>query len=341
MWKDLTMAQKSELMKIFIKSGITSTSEMASIYDKNHSTSYNSFATRGNMSDGGNLFYDGGEKDKWWQLDAEKIYNRVPAHENELGKETYSRYLAARRLPIWEGARDYYKNGSDDLAEQLYDYYTDILHNPYSEEVVEEHLNDYPNSKFQVYNEDGLNIDETAYNIKQYAQAYLGHEDAKDKYLGFPQRGNTVIESLYKPTNAKNNNQKYFKFSYQTPYYWQEVIDDMVNYNRDTKQYIDRTLNTFTAGRGVDSNKGEYISIYDIWDYNPMIWGGGNDRVGKYVNGQPFEIYDRVYLDNLHNVNTAPESGTYYGRWLPEVRIVESKSKKKNGGHLSKLKLKI
>ena len=47
MWKDLTMAQKSELMKIFIKSGITSTSEMASIYDKNHSASYNSFAAGG------------------------------------------------------------------------------------------------------------------------------------------------------------------------------------------------------------------------------------------------------------------------------------------------------
>ena len=51
MWKDLTMAQKSELMKIFIKSGITSTSEMASIYDKNRSTSYNSFASGGNTED--------------------------------------------------------------------------------------------------------------------------------------------------------------------------------------------------------------------------------------------------------------------------------------------------
>lgn len=51
MWKDLNMAQKSELMKIFIKQGIYNTSEMASIYDKNHSTSYNNFATGGNMSD--------------------------------------------------------------------------------------------------------------------------------------------------------------------------------------------------------------------------------------------------------------------------------------------------
>jgi hypothetical protein len=99
----------------------------------------------------------------------------------------------------------------------------------------------------------------------------------------------------------------------------------MVTHNRVTKQYTDSVLNTFTAGRGVDPNKGEYISIYDIWDYNTNVVGGGEDNIGKYIKGTPFEIYDRIYLDDYYGVDTSPDPGTYYGRWLPEVNMIDSK----------------
>jgi hypothetical protein len=98
MWKDLTMAQKSELMKIFIKSGITSTSEMASIYDKNHSTSYNSFAT-------------GGDKPPF-----NEWYNTVPSDRNDT--TNYNLRKAYENIPFkqierWKNATVEQLNNDD------------------------------------------------------------------------------------------------------------------------------------------------------------------------------------------------------------------------------------
>lgn len=222
-----------------------------------------------------------------------------------------------------------YRKNDDNYVKRLYDFYYDAMTNSNSEEILQNYKN-ITNRQFD--NNSNYDVaqptDIIADNVRGFAPIYLSHEDAKSKYLGFPQRGNTVIESEYKPSNAKEQNAKYFKFKYQTPDWWSGVIKDMIEHNRDTKQYTDRILNTFTAGKRVDPNKGEYISIYDIWDYNTKVFGGGEDNISKYVNGTPFEIYDRIYLDDYYGVNTSPYPGTYYGRWLPEVKIIDSKNNK-------------
>lgn len=218
-------------------------------------------------------------------------------------------------MPIYLSAIQSYRNNDDNYVERLYNFYQDAMTNPNSEEIIQNYKN-ITNKQFDV----------SPSWIKQFAPTYLAHEDAKSKYLGFPQRGNTVIESEHKPSKAKEQNTKYFKFKHQTPSYWSPVIKDMIRNNKTTKQHQDPVLNTFTVGKGVDPNKGEYISIYDIWDYNTKVFGGGEDNIGKYINGTPFEIYDRIYLDDYYGVNTLPEPGTYYGRWLPEIKIIDYKN---------------
>lgn len=286
---------------------------------------------RQKFQNGGPLFQNGVNRIQ--KLITKKINDRVPGHEGELSGSPTDRTetFNSSVIPIYLSAIQSYKENDDNYVERLYDFYQDAITNPNSEEIVQNYKNitnrQYgDNSDYAIAN----NIDFIADNIRDFAPVYLAHEDAKSKYLGFPQRGNTVIESEYKPSKAKEQNTKYFKFKYQTPSYWSKVIKDMVGHNIVTKQYSDSILNTFTAERGVDPNKGEYISIYDIWDYNTNVFGGGKDNIGKYINGTPFEIYDRIYLDDYHNVNTSPESGTYYGRWLPEVKIIDYKNNKNN-----------
>ena len=81
----------------------------------------------------------------------------------------------------------------------------------------------------------------------------------------------------------------------------------MLSYNRDEKHYIDPTLHEVTANRGIDE-KGDYISIYDVWNYNPAVMGGikaFDTIIDKVTGGKPFEIYDRVYLDDYYDVPEA------------------------------------
>lgn len=167
------------------------------------------------------------------------------------------------------------------------------------------------------------------------ALSYIGHEDAKDKYLQFPQKSNTVVESKYKPTKTKDNTTKYYRFSFWTPEYWDRE-NDIHNYSHITESIedfaknngksgntpsVDIVLNNFIRGYGVDPKKGQYMSIYDIWDYNTNVRGGGKDNIATKIGAKPFEIYDRVYLDDVYGVNSAPEKGTYYGGYVPPVVV--------------------
>ena len=173
------------------------------------------------------------------------------------------------------------------------------------------------------------------------ALSYIGHEDAKDKYLQLPQKSNTIIVSKYIPTKSKDKT-TYYKFNFQTPEYWNRENDintqshitasmeDFIKNKSKSGNTIatDIVLNNFTRGYGIDPKKGQYMSIYDIWDYNTKVKGGGKDNIANKIGGRPFEIYDRIYLDDLYNVNSAPEKGTYYGGYVPTVVVTANKPDK-------------
>lgn len=83
-------------------------------------------------------------------------------------------------------------------------------------------------------------------------------------------------------------------------------------------------LGQFTVGRGYDK-KGEYVSYYDSWDL------GDTNSPYKDLSlgiGKPFNIYDRIYLDDYYGVKE-PTHATY----LPEV-IITGKKRKALGGNL-------
>ena len=82
-------------------------------------------------------------------------------------------------------------------------------------------------------------------------------------------------------------------------------------------------LGNHTLGRGVDPQKGEYVSYYDKWDISGLGSNNG-DNMGNI--GKPVNIYGRVYLDDYYGVNSKPNKGEYYGGYLPEV-IVKNKRK--------------
>lgn len=136
---------------------------------------------------------------------------------------------------------------------------------------------------------------------------YQNHLEALKKYLGTSYNTSVLEESEYKPTIAENKDAKYYKFSSHNNDYYGNVITDLAFQEKDNKQYIDPTLNTFTAYKGRD-DKGDYVSIYDTWDYNPTVTGGHellNSIIDKVTGGKPFEIYDRIYLDDYYDIPEA------------------------------------
>lgn len=137
------------------------------------------------------------------------------------------------------------------------------------------------------------------------AKNYINHLEALKKYLGIPYDKGILLESEYKPTRLQNTNEKTYKFrTTLDPGYWDDVVEDMVMGEYNKNQYYDQSLNEFTAYRDRDK-KGDFVSIYDEWDYNPAV-RGGNKKLNKVIDsvtgGKPFVIYDRVYLDDYYDI---------------------------------------
>lgn len=147
-------------------------------------------------------------------------------------------------------------------------------------------------------------------------------EEAWRKALDLPTEENYIVSSKYKPTKAKNPNEKYFTLK--------NVIDEGkiiaeakklgwkpgAKYNIPSLAPFVKKGQSFSTNQGfsdidplqgfqIDIDpKGEYVSIYDKYDFD-------FEPLNKVI--KPFEIYDRFYLPK----STFP-------------------TKKENGGWLSK-----
>ena len=85
-------------------------------------------------------------------------------------------------------------------------------------------------------------------------------------------------------------------------------------------------LRDFTVGRGRD-NKGEYVSYYDLWDISPYRISNKDQSFGI---GKPFEVYDRIYLDDFYGVPDKYKGGNY----IPEIVVTGKRKKHRNGGSI-------
>lgn len=236
-----------------------------------------------------------GENDGW--LDKERIVRNIPARE--FGPYTldddYNK-VYRKGTTFWKAPLQYLSNKQ--LGKQ-------------NEDLARQIIADLENTQSK---EDYNIVLDPRYHSYEDAIHYLDHVEGLRKYLGLPYNTNTIKESEYKPTRLQGTNEQTYKFaSSEAPGYWDEVVDDMVNYGRKKKQYIDETLNEFTAYRDRDE-KGDFVSIYDEWDYNPRV-RGGNKKLNKVIDlptgGKGFIVYDRIYLDDHYNIPKEGRGGVY------------------------------
>lgn len=179
------------------------------------------------------------------------------------------------------------------------------------------------------YNEPLLRFKDLVFGMSKERKDYLndlrenyidtGRKDAWAMYLGLPQKHDSFVESDYKPSVAKNQNAKYYKYSDKenvgrtssvsfNKSRLSKKIRSIANNKSKKGTALDRTLGSFTWEKGEDE-RGKYISIYDRWDIHPFrsfsTIGVGStsekDFGQKLGVGQPWEYYDRFYYEENKN----------------------------------------
>lgn len=266
-------------------------------------------------------------------FDKRKIYNRLPAD--------VSNYVAADPFGITVGMSallQYFLN-SDDTIDRKINAAKDALAKP-EHEIIK--------------NAKKLNMDEQEYYdlYKDNKYNLIGLEDAKDVYLGMPQRSGTFVPSQYTPTTGDYKS-LYSSTILSSP----DVIERWLlpayhnlknrtvsgktmqdpNYRRGDLISLGKSgsnallqlpiLGNSTIGAGIDDKKGPYLSYYDDWDIELSGASNGKDVVSRFIGGQPFSIYDRIYLDDYYGVDSSVQPGDYYGGYLPEVTVKPLKRK--------------
>ena len=209
-----------------------------------------------------------------------------------------------------------------------------------NEKIARDLISDF--DKMKKENPDYDYTSDKNYGAYEEAVHYIDHLEGLKKYLGLPYDTSVLVESTYKPTRLQGTNEKTYKFKSSTaPGYWNDTVEDMIMGEYDKMGgYWDQSLHEFTAYRDRDE-KGDFISIYDEWDYNPAV-KGGNKKLNKVIDsvtgGKPFVIYDRVYLDDYYGI---PEEARGNPFITPAVITAHKKGgnihiKKKNRGSFTK-----
>ena len=120
-------------------------------------------------------------------------------------------------------------------------------------------------------------------------------DDAWALYTGNPQRFNTFEVSNHKPSTSTDPKANYLSVSKSYP----EIVDFVKKEGTTLKQGESKQVQepsnlvfrNFKISKGKDE-KGEYISYYDKWNLNPSL------EFPIPEQGKPFEIYDRIYLND-------------------------------------------
>lgn len=291
------------------------------------------------------------------KLSPERIYNRIPGDQwyNVVNENRENNYGVSGVLDAVRG----YLSNEDNYVEKRLQYYS-----PYKDiswkDKEEADKEFYKRARGIGYKFDKLSKKERSIlqnlDDKATAPLVIAHEDAKDEYLGLPQRFGTLKKSEYYPTQGKLNNGKYITYM-RDPSFVESILlptynDFKIGKKRpNNKKYLGEVfslpsytsnvvditpkgnavvhipfLNNATMSSGYD-DRGEYMSIYDTWDYNTKVYANPGDDIGQHISGKPFDIYDRYYLDDVYGVKT-PTHATY----LPEVEVVNNKAQ---GGPLN------
>lgn len=167
----------------------------------------------------------------------------------------------------------------------------------------------------------GYNVNKVAEDVKTGAipdsMSYV-RKPYLNFYLGLPESDTSFVKSKYQPS-IKGEKKPYYVpkegfdknevfLSYMDAY---ELGESGSNVSSGVRNISSSTLNplgTFTLGRGRDDSKGDYISVYDEWDLDPLkgnllpsLGAAAAKKLIPNINNlnNPFSVYDRIYLSDL------------------------------------------
>lgn len=278
-WDDLNMADKSRMMQLAINSGITDLRTIREVY--------NSYAEGGNIS----KEKEDKPKRRFSLANRKRIVDRVYGDTSN-----YKLYK-----PIRSAAKQYFtnpKNAVSDRIERL-------------EEIRKKYNLEDASIDALLVLLDNIDDKELAYDIEDayFLDAIKQHEDAKRIYFGFEPKYGTMEPSPYSPTigNSENPYQvnplltdnEFDEFILPAWHDWkvQNTTHQVEDYGNTGQIHDVPYLSNAGISKGRD-DKGDYLSLYDVWDYNTAVSDKSGDNVGKFIGGRPFEIYQRYYLDD-------------------------------------------
>ena len=335
-WNNLSLKEKADVMKVAIGNGIYNLSDIRK--------AYNEYAEGGPKNNGnprpittGGAGYVPSSSSNVQIFNKEKIYNRVLPTE----------MTGANTGPL-DSVKQYLFN-NDRAVDEWFEDYVPYINNSYGDAIKASRIiNDLYKKAGTEKEQESLENSPTmkALMYQNLAPEMFVQEDGKDTYLGMSQRFGTMRDAEYHPANGKLVNGKYVSYMRDPIFVDTEIIPTYQNYmmgitrKDNPESNVQRVtkngnalvympfLNNATMSKGYDPNRGEYISIYDDWDYNTAVLGKAGDNISKFIGGQPFSIYDRYYLDDIFDV-PKDKRGSYY---LPEVTVTPDK--KSTGGPL-------
>lgn len=198
----------------------------------------------------------------------------------------------------------YQENRKDKMSQDELDYRRRLLYNisayDYDKNSINQKVKDYQENRNIRLPSVAENFNKKDDNSRQdYWGKYLGLPEYENKFKLSPYKENAVVPLEKEKESLRISSiDKYINSEPIAKGDFGITVKDI----RGSKG----NLGEYTISRGKD-NKGEFISIYDKWDLDPIEQLVGKDRV-KYVDNvlpslnkvsAPFEIYDRVYLKDL------------------------------------------
>ena len=320
-WNDLSLSEKSEMMRVAIENGITTLPEIKE--------AYNQFA------EGGNIY--SGEDEPTQKM-------KRPVTTSGAGYIPSSPSIQPIDLPksIEDARLRIYNQVSpawgftDDTVKAFFDtmiHNTNNFYEAYKNKEKDEFGRPIPSPIVDSPYVDGV--------WAEYLQ--IPKEKRRSKYV--------LTKSKYTPTIGDNSNATYYTIpidneTKETLVKEGEVLP--VGKNKLSTTLMGYNHGEHTIGKGIDPKRGEYISYYDRWDLNPLssrysaetklkdnpvlkkLGLLDNKRHGdlSFGLGKPLDFYDRIYLDDYYGVgssgiNPLTEPDTYYGEWLPELEVLD------------------
>lgn len=323
-WNDLSMKERAAYIKAGVKNGLRSIDDIQK--------SYNDFA-------------NGGPKKDKSLFDKEKVLNRV------YGDNMGTSGGPGTSFPVINAITQYFTNDNNSVSNRI--EYLEKIRKSLPEKTPDSKANLMKRRLAGEISDKELWEGSAAYGLEMIKQ----HEDAKRIYLGYEPKYGTMEPSQYQPTIGKANNPYQVNAllsdeSFEDlilPLYQQWKSGNITDFKRTKwsskiKDFKKEPriedhgktalikdipyLSNATLSEGFD-NKGQYISLFDTWDYNTGYMGKPGDNIGKWIGGKPFDIYQRYYLDEWLDIQEEAKGNPYI------VPAVITESKKANGGSLN------